>query len=77
MNAKRRFGLHFLLCLAATTGVAVAALLWFGFTPMTAVFAALALGCPVAAFYAWRLSRRVQRSIDANAAHRAGARRLR
>jgi SAM-dependent methyltransferase len=64
MSTKRRFDFDFALCLAATTALATAAFLWLGFTPVTAVLAAVALGCPLAALYAWWLARRVLRPLD-------------
>lgn len=58
-------GCDFALCLVAITTVASAAFLWIGLTPVTAVLAAVALGCPLAALYAWWLARRALRTLDA------------
>ncbi len=64
MSTKRRFGFNFALCLAAITAVTTAAFLWLGLTPVTAVLAAVALGCPLAALYAWWLGRRALRAVE-------------
>lgn len=64
MSPKRRFGFNFALCLVATTAVATAAFLWLGLTPVTAVLAAVALGCPLAVLYAWWLARRAVKTVE-------------
>lgn len=64
MSTTRRFGFHFVLCLAAATAVAAAGFLWLGFTPLTALLAAVALGCPLAALYAWWMARRAGRTVE-------------
>jgi len=64
MSTNRRFGFHFLLCLAAVAAVATVAFLWLGLTPVTAVLAAVALGCPLAALYAWWLARRAGKIVE-------------
>jgi predicted acylesterase/phospholipase RssA len=48
---------------------------WLGLTPVTAVLAARALGCSLASLYAWWLSRRALRPLDAIPGGQAGARR--
>jgi membrane protein YqaA with SNARE-associated domain len=63
-SPKRRFGFNFALCLIATTAVATAGFLWLGLTPVTAALAAVALGCPLAALYAWWLGRRALRAVE-------------
>ncbi len=63
-SPKRRFGFNFILCLAAITAVATMAFLWLGLTPVTAVLAAVALGCPLAALYAWWLARRAVKAVE-------------
>jgi Flp pilus assembly protein TadB len=64
MSRKRRFGFHFALCLAAVAVVATAGFLWLGLTPLTAVLAAVALGCPLAALYAWWLASRAGKIVE-------------
>ena len=64
MNPKHRFGFNFMLCLVATTAVATVAFLWLGLTPVAAVLAAVALGCPLAALYAWWLARRAAKTVE-------------
>jgi ubiquinone/menaquinone biosynthesis C-methylase UbiE len=65
MNAERKSGLHFniALCLPAMTALAAAILLWLGLSPLTAVLAAIAIACPLAMAYAWRLGRRALRPL--------------
>ena len=52
------------LCALAMALMAVPILLWWGVTPLTAVFIAIFVSCLGAALYAWWLSRRVLRSLD-------------
>ena len=63
-SPKRRFGFNFALCLVATTAIATVALLWLGLTPVTATLAAVALGCPLAALYAWWVTRRAIKTVE-------------
>jgi len=64
MSPKRRFGFNFALCLVATTAVATVAFLWLGLTLVTATLAAVALGCPLAALYAWWVTRRAVKTVE-------------
>ncbi len=52
------------LCALAMAPVAATILLWWGITPLTAVFIAIFVSCLGAALYAWWLSRRVLRPLD-------------
>ncbi len=63
------------LCALAMALLAVLVLLWWGVTPLTAVLIAIFVSCLVAALYAWWLSRRALRSLDAVPGGQAGARR--
>ncbi len=53
------------LCALAMALLAALVLLWWGVTPLTAVLIAIFVSCLVAALYAWWLSRRVLRPLDA------------
>ena len=53
------------LCALAMALLAAPILLWWGLTPLTAVLTAIFVSCLVAALYAWWLSRRVLRPLDA------------
>ena len=53
------------LCALAMALMAVPILLWWGVTPLTAVLIAIFVSCLGAALYAWWLSRRVLRPLDA------------
>ena len=58
---RRRIG----RCALAMALVAAPILLWWGVTPLTSVFVAIFVSCLGAALYAWWLSRRVLRPLDA------------
>ncbi len=51
-------------CALAMTLLAAPILLWWGVTPLTAVFIAIFVSCLGAALYAWWLSRRALRPLD-------------
>ena len=53
------------LCALAMALVAAPILLWWGVTPLTAVFIAIFVFCLGAALYAWWLARRALRPLDA------------
>ncbi len=52
------------LCVIAMVALAMAVLVLGGVTPLTIVLAALAAACPLAAYAAWRMARRAQRSVE-------------
>ncbi len=52
-------------CALAMALLAAPILLWWGVTPLTAVFIAIFVSCLGAALYAWWLSRRALRPLDA------------
>ena len=58
---RRRIG----LCALAMALLAAPILLWWGVTPLTAVLIAIFVSCLGAALYAWWLSWRVLRPLDA------------
>lgn len=66
MITQRKPGLRFniVLCLLAMTGVAAVILLSLGLSPLTAILAAIAIACPLAALYAWWLARRALKPLD-------------
>ncbi len=66
MITERKPGFRFniALCLLAMTGVAAMILLSLGLSPLTAILAAIAIACPLAALYAWWLGRRALKSLD-------------
>lgn len=66
MSTQRRSSFHFnvALCLLAMTALAAAILLWLGLSPFTAILAAIAIACPLAALYAWWLARRALKPLD-------------
>lgn len=66
MSTSRKPGFHFnvALCLLAMTALAAAILLWWGLSPFTAILAAIAIACPLAALYAWWLARRALKPLE-------------
>jgi ABC-type bacteriocin/lantibiotic exporter with double-glycine peptidase domain len=60
LSNRHRIG----LCALVMALLAVLVMLWWGLTPLTAVFIAIFVSCLGAALYAWWLSRRVLRPLD-------------
>ncbi len=66
MSTERKPGFRFnvALCLLAMTAVAAMILLSLGLSPWTAILAAIAVACPLAALYAWWLGHRALKPLD-------------
>ncbi len=66
MSGERKPGFRFnvAFCLLAMTAVAAVILLWLGLSPLTAILAAIAVACPLAALYAWWLARRAVPTVE-------------
>jgi ubiquinone/menaquinone biosynthesis C-methylase UbiE len=70
--STKRLHINIAFCLVAMATVVALILAWWGLSPITAVVIALAISCPLAMFYAWRLSRRTSPPLVEPAPHTGG-----